>query len=177
MEVTMKDPNVADSAQDGQLPKIDGTNQERSVRQAIPSDLPAIQEAIVAAYNKYLSRMDIPPAPLLKNYNDDIAAGMTWVIGDPVAGIITLLPQGGNLLIANVAVHPSEQGTGIGRQLMEFAEQEATRLSLTRLVLYTNESMVENQAIYRHLGYSEAERRTEDGYRRIYMEKSLQIGS
>ena len=31
--------------------------------------------------------------------------------------------------------------------------------------------MTENQAIYAHLGYREIERRSEDGYRRIYMEK------
>jgi hypothetical protein len=33
--------------------------------------------------------------------------------------------------------------------------------------------MTENQAIYAHLGYREVERRSEDGYRRIYMEKVL----
>ncbi len=33
--------------------------------------------------------------------------------------------------------------------------------------------MTESQAIYAHLGYREVERRTEDGYRRIYMEKVL----
>ena len=34
--------------------------------------------------------------------------------------------------------------------------------------------MPENVSIYRHLGFSEVDRRTEDGYSRIYMEKSLQ---
>jgi hypothetical protein len=33
--------------------------------------------------------------------------------------------------------------------------------------------MVENLSIYEHLGFSEVARRTEDGYRRIYMEKVL----
>jgi hypothetical protein len=33
--------------------------------------------------------------------------------------------------------------------------------------------MTENYAIYTHLGYQEVDRRTDDGYRRIYMEKTL----
>jgi hypothetical protein len=33
--------------------------------------------------------------------------------------------------------------------------------------------MTENQAIYEHLGYEITGRRTENGYRRIYMEKRL----
>ena len=52
-------------------------------------------------------------------------------------------------------MHPGSQGTG------------------TRLSLYTNEVMTENQAIYTHLGYREVDRHTEDGYRRVYMEKLL----
>jgi ribosomal protein S18 acetylase RimI-like enzyme len=56
---------------------------------------------------------------------------------------------------------------------MSFAEQEATRRGFTRMALVTHEVMTENQALYARLGYSEVERRAEDGYRRIYMEKSL----
>jgi hypothetical protein len=37
----------------------------------------------------------------------------------------------------------------------------------------THEAMTENQAIYARLGYVEIERQSEDGYRRIYMEKPL----
>jgi ribosomal protein S18 acetylase RimI-like enzyme len=56
---------------------------------------------------------------------------------------------------------------------MDFAERRAITLGLTRLSLYTNEVMTENQAIYARLGYTEVERRTDEGYRRIHMEKQL----
>jgi len=56
---------------------------------------------------------------------------------------------------------------------MEFAEQEAARHKLNRMALVTHEAMTENQAIYARLGYVEIERRAEDGYRRICMEKPL----
>jgi ribosomal protein S18 acetylase RimI-like enzyme len=56
---------------------------------------------------------------------------------------------------------------------MDFAETEATRRSLRKLALYTNEVMTENISIYEHLGFTEVARKTEDGYRRVYMEKIL----
>ena len=81
--------------------------------------------------------------------------------------------DGASLLIENVAVSPAAQGTGLGRELMDFAERQARARGLRRLALYTNEVMVENLAIYARLGYRETARRTEDGYRRVFMEKLL----
>jgi DNA-binding transcriptional MerR regulator len=146
------------------------------LRLATPADLPSIRQVIAAAYDKYLSRMDRPPAPVLRDYTAAIVAGEVWVNGDPVTGLISLSRVDDAMLIENVAVHPSAQGTGLGRRLMEFAEQHAARCGLTRLVLYTNEVMTENQAIYAHLGYHEIRRSSEDGYRRVFMEKILADG-
>ncbi len=70
-------------------------------------------------------------------------------------------------------MHPDAQGTGLGRRLMEFAEQEAARRRLIQVRLYTHEVMTESQAVYARLGYREDRRATEDGYRRIFMSKDL----
>lgn len=140
-------------------------------RKANAADLPAIQAIITAAYEKYLNRMDRPPAPLLRDYAS--ALDGLWVLGDPVTGLISLTRTGDSLLIENVAVHPSAQGAGLGRSLMDFAELQAARRNLSRLTLYTNEVMHENHAIYTRLGYRETARVAEAGYRRIYMEKVL----
>jgi len=137
------------------------------------SDLPSIRALIAAAYEKCLDRMDLPPAPLSRDYTAAVETGTVWVAGEPVVALISLIHAGDSLLIENVAADPSEQGTGIGRHLMDFAEREATRTQLRRLILYTNEAMVENLAIYAHMGYVEVVRRTEDGYRRVFMEKVL----
>jgi GNAT superfamily N-acetyltransferase len=117
--------------------------------------------------------MDRPPAPMLRDVGPDILAGHVWVVGHPPFGLICLIPDEDGLLIENVAVHPEAQGTGLGRALMTFAEDEARRLGLDRLQLYTNEVMTENVAIYTHLGYREVGRHAEDGYRRVFMEKVL----
>jgi N-acetylglutamate synthase-like GNAT family acetyltransferase len=143
------------------------------IRQATAADLPSIQQVISAAYDKYLNRMDRPPAPLLRDYSPAIESGALWVTGTPVIGLISLNQIEDVLLVENVAVHPAEQGTGVGRRLMEFAEDLARQRQIGRLALYTNEVMTENQAIYEHLGYRPTDRRLEGGYRRVYMEKVL----
>lgn len=144
-----------------------------SLRRATAADLPAIKALIDAAYARYLTRMDKPPGPMLRDYRPSVEAGTTWVTGSPITAVLTLYRVHNHLLIENIAVHPSAQGRGLGRALMNFAEQEAARRGLTRITLYTHEVMTENQVIYARLGYTEVERRTEDGYRRIYMEKRL----
>jgi GNAT superfamily N-acetyltransferase len=151
-------------------------NQPVELRQATATDLPSIQQVIAAAYGKYLSRMDKTPAPLLRDYGAAVGAGAVWVAGTPITGLISLTIKDGILLIENVAVHPARQGTGLGRRLMEFAEEQARQRRINRLALYTNEIMTDNLEIYTHLGYRETGRRTEHGYRRVYMEKVLPAG-
>ena len=154
-------------------PRPDTTPELLSLRRATAADLPTIKAVIGAAYARYLTRMDKPPGPMLRDYRPSVEAGTTWVSGSPITAVLTLYPGDDHLLIENIAVHPSAQGRGLGRALMSFAEQEAARRGLTRLTLVTHEVMTENQAIYARLGYAEVERRAEDGYRRIYMEKHL----
>jgi N-acetylglutamate synthase-like GNAT family acetyltransferase len=148
-------------------------NQPVELRQANEADLPSIQRVIAAAYHKYLARMDSPPAPLLRDYRRAVETGAVWVTGSPVIGLISLTRSNDVILIENVAVHPDQQGNGLGRRLMEFAEEQARQHRIGRLALYTNEVMTENQAIYARLGYRVTDRRVVDGYRRIYMEKIL----
>ena len=154
-------------------PRPDTTPEPLSLRRATAADLPTIKSVIDAAYARYLTRMDKPPGPMLRDYRPSVKAGTTWVCGSPITAVLTLYPGDDHLLLENIAVHPSAQGRGLGRALMSFAEQEAARRGLTRMTLVTHEVMTENQAIYARLGYAEVERRAEDGYRRIYMEKHL----
>ncbi len=143
-------------------------------RPATLADLSEIEEVVTASYEKYLPRMDKPPAPLERDYAEAIEKRQVWIVGSPVQGLVVLINQSeAALLIENIAVHPSAQGSGLGRRLVEFAEVQATARDLSRLALYTNEAMIENISLYEHLGFAKVDRRTEDGFRRIYMEKSL----
>jgi ribosomal protein S18 acetylase RimI-like enzyme len=63
------------------------------------------------------------------------------------------VPEPEVLLVENVAVRPSLHGRGLGRRLLAFAEDEARRLGLPAVRLYTNEKMGRNIALYEKLGY------------------------
>lgn len=143
------------------------------LRLAREPDLPRIGEVIASAYDKYVGRMDPLPAPLLHDYQKEVRDESVWVGGTPIIALIVLIRIGDSLLIENIAVEPSAQGSGVGRRLMDFAEREAVQRGIDRLALYTSEVMTENLAIYHHLGYAEVDRRFDNGYQRVFMEKRL----
>ncbi|HEY3687031.1 MAG TPA: GNAT family N-acetyltransferase [Streptosporangiaceae bacterium] len=145
------------------------------IRRAVGADVPAIAACVRAAYEMYVPRMGMRPAPMDADHAARVAAGQTYVLTseDAVAGLIVLVPEDGDLLVENVAVHPSHQGHGYGRVLMEFAERRARETGAGSLTLYTHEFMTENQRIYTRLGYTETTRRTEHGFARVFMAKPL----
>lgn len=144
-------------------------------RPAQPTDLPAIEAVIAAAYGPYVSRIGRPPGPLLDDYRVLIDAARVHVIehDGTVQGLLVLIPQPGALLLDNVAIAPAAQGLGLGRQLLQFAESTARSAGYSAIRLYTNEAMTENIALYTRLGYVETSRITENGLHRVYMEKPL----
>ena len=77
------------------------------------------------------------------------------------------------MLLLNIAVRPDAQGRGLGRALLNFAEEKALTDGCDVMRLYTNEVMFENQAVYKHCGYIETDRKVEHGAHRVYMEKQL----
>lgn len=150
-----------------------GSEDRPAPRLAGQADKAAIDAVIARAYARYAERLDRPPAPVLHDYRPEIAARQVWVVGDPITGVIVLIPRDGDLLIENVAVDPSAQGRGLGRALLEFAERHGAGGGLRQIRLYTNEVMHESLAVYLRLGYREVDRRLGDGYHRIFLAKDL----
>jgi hypothetical protein len=56
---------------------------------------------------------------------------------------------------------------------MRYAEDFAKCQGRNALILYTNVVMVENLALYPKMGFVETERRTEEGFERVYFRKEL----
>ena len=146
-----------------------------NIRAATRDDLRAVQEIIRAAYRHYIARMGREPGPMLDDYGALIDAGHVHVAerDGAVQGILVLIPQGGAVLLDNVAVLPEAQGFGLGRLLLEFAEHMAINAGYHAIKLYTNEAMTENIALYSRIGYAETHRVEEKGLRRVYMRKPL----
>jgi ribosomal protein S18 acetylase RimI-like enzyme len=107
------------------------------------------------------------------DYDAAVGEGRTWVadVDGEIAGLLVLCAESDHLLIENVAVEPARQGAGIGRALLAFAEQQAVARGLPELRLYTHVRMTENRALYARLGYREVERRSENGFERVFMSK------
>ncbi len=149
------------------------------IRPATAAERPAIERIVHDAYVFYIARIGKPPGPLLDDYAARIAEGAVWVAaeGASLAGVVVLIPASDHLLLDNIAVAPAQQGRGIGRHLLDFADAEARRRSLPELRLYTHALMTENQALYRRLGWREYARGEAAGYARVFMRKALSVRS
>lgn len=153
------------------------TDQQQNIviRRAIPADISAITQCVAAAYQHYTARMGKPPAPMSADYAAIVAGdgAFVGVLDGVTVGVLVLAMRDDEIMLENIAVHPACQGKGIGKQLMAFAEHETRRCGYQHITLYTNEAMTESLAIYAHLGFTEVDRRNEDGYRRVYLSKHL----
>lgn len=153
-----------------------GPSEMLLIRPARREDETAIRACAEAAYDRYVAAIGRKPAPMLADFATQIAESQVHVALDgdnAVRGYIVFFAENGQMLLENVAVHPSAAGRGIGKNLIRFCEDEARRLGLHSISLYTNEKMTDNLSIYPHMGYVETDRRTQDGFNRVFFQKLL----
>lgn len=146
-----------------------------SLRRAGASDAAAVATLVTAAYRHYIERIGTIPGPMRADYDKVIRDHHVTVAerAGSIVGVIVLRVTIEGFLIDNVAVHPSCQGTGLGRALLEFAQAQARNNGFDSVYLYTHEKMTENRALYSRIGYVEYDRRTEGNLTRVYMRKPL----
>lgn len=145
------------------------------IRLATPGDAEVIDELVQCAYAHYVDRIGRRPGPMDEDYARKVAEGKVSVAveGGEIVGLIVLARESDHLLVENVAVGPEHQGEGIGRALLAFAEEVAAEVGLTTLRLYTHALMTENLAFYPRLGYTEVDRRIDNGFERVFFSKRL----
>lgn len=125
------------------------------LRQAVATDAPAIRELTRAAYAKWVPLIGREPKPMTADYAKAVREhrfDLLYVEG-LLAALIETVREADHLLIENVAVSPSFQGRGLGRNLMAHSEQLAASSGLDEIRLYTNQRFAENVELYRRLGY------------------------
>ncbi|MFB4283005.1 GNAT family N-acetyltransferase [Nonomuraea sp. MTCD27] len=142
------------------------------MRLAEQSDVVAVERLVRDAYTPWIEVIGMRPLPMEADYAALVAAGRVHVT-DGLEGLVVLVPEDGVLLVENVAVRPELHGKGIGRALMAYAEDEARRLGLRALRLYTNVRMAANIALYESLGYVETGREGIEGRAAVLMRKEL----
>ncbi|MER5259439.1 MULTISPECIES: GNAT family N-acetyltransferase [unclassified Streptomyces] len=143
------------------------------IRLAGAADVPAVQAVTYAAYHPYIERIGVVPVPMEADHAAEVAAGRVYVTGDPVVGVLVLVPYEDHLFLDSIAVHPEAAGQGVGRRLLTFVDDRARSLGLPEVRLYTNAMMWENQKIYPRYGYEMVERRVDGPYDRYHYRKRL----
>ena len=148
-------------------------------RRATAADLDTVRRITLAAYAEYDAVLDQAPLPVSEDYGPLIAAGAVWLVardGSDIA-VAVLEPGPDHLLIFSLAVLPEARG-GIGRFLLEFAEEHARAAGLPEVRLYTNERMTRNIGIYRQAGYRETGRMPNPkrpGWISVHMAKRIEL--
>lgn len=141
-----------------------------TVRLAEARDAGGLAECIEAAYSVYASRIHDLPA-VSDGIPDAIKHHRVWIAeleGQIVGGMI-LVPKDDFLVLENVAVRPECAGMGLGRALIQRAEEDCLELGLHEIRLSTHEDMPENVAIYSHLGWTETGR----SGNKVHMSKAI----
>lgn len=129
------------------------------IRPAQLPDTDALTRCIDAAYAIYTARITDLPA-VSDGVANDIETHRVWVAeleGSVVGGLI-LIPHDGYAVLANIAVDPASSGLGVGRDLIECAEEACRTHELRELRLSTHTEMPENVRLYEHLGWKESGR-------------------
>jgi ribosomal protein S18 acetylase RimI-like enzyme len=146
-----------------------------SLRPATAADVPELTELVQTAYGHYVERLGEPPRPMTDDYAAVVRDREVTVAarGDQIVGLLVLGVDEEGFFIDNVAVAPSQQGTGVGRSLLERAEAAARDAGFDSIYLYTHERMAENLAMYERIGYVEYDRRPAGGAQIVYLRKEL----
>ena len=145
------------------------------LRRANPQDASALALCVNAAYYPEFSLIGRLISILEAYYAEQITLYQVWVAVDKeeIIGGMVLVPKEYHMLLANIVVRPDHQGKGIGRALLELADDEALSQGYPEIHLYTDKAMTENIDMYRRSGWTEIQSGGQRG-RRIFMRKCLQ---
>ncbi len=150
-------------------------SQRLALRPATYADVLRLTELVQTAYGHYEARLGGMPRPMTDDYAEVIGRHEVTVAerGDQVVGLIVLAVTDEGLAVDNVAVDPSNQGSGVGKALLQHAEAQARRRGFDSIYLYTHERMAENLALYSRIGYVEYDRRPVGEGQLVYLRKLL----
>ena len=133
-----------------------------------------IQRAAFVSEAQIYGSADMPPlTQTLDEMRAELrmGAGLGARIDGRLVGAIRFREDGDLLLIGRIAIAPDMQGEGIGRALLDAAEQ---RSSATTAELFTGSLSEANIRLYTSCGYEESERVPDgDGTAQVFLRKLL----
>jgi len=144
-------------------------------RPAEPADAAAIRDIVRSAYAKWVPVIGREPLPMRADYGKAVAEHPfeLAVVESRIVGMIETTLADDHLWIENVCVAPQAQGRGIGRLLLERAEQQALEAGRPELRLLTNGAFEANVLLYKKHGYTIDREEPFMGGMTVYMSKRL----
>ncbi len=132
-----------------------------------PFDWPGLLDLIHRAFAGMEGRID-PPSSLHRLTAQALAdqPGEVWVIGTPPVACVILTPQPDLLYVGKLAVDPAARRQGHARRLLDLAAERAQAMGLEALELQTRVELVENHALFRHLGFVQTAATAHPGFER-----------
>jgi N-acetylglutamate synthase-like GNAT family acetyltransferase len=130
-----------------------------------------VLDLIRAAFAGMAGRID-PPSSAGRLTAADLARanteGEVWLIEEwgRVIACMVLTPQPGALYLGKLAVAADLRHQGIGRDLLDHAQQRARALGLPAVELRTRVELAENHAVFRAAGFTETGRAAHPGHDR-----------
>ena len=133
-----------------------------------------IQRAAFVSEAIIYGSVDMPPlVQTLAELEAELGGSDGWVARQEgrLVGAIRTRERDGLLLIGRIAIAPDMQGFGIGRALLEAAEQHSRSAEAE---LFTGSLSEANIRLYEHCGYVETERVDQGGgVEEVYLRKRL----
>ena len=144
-------------------------------RPAALADAAAIRDIVRAAYANWVPVIGREPLPMRADYDKAVAEHpFELAVADGrIVGMIETMLADDHLWIENVCVAPQAQGRGIGRLLLERAEQRALDAGRAELRLLTNGAFEANVLLYKKHGYTVDREEPFMGGMTVYMSKRL----
>ncbi|MGI6537224.1 MAG: GNAT family N-acetyltransferase [Caldicoprobacterales bacterium] len=151
------------------------------IRKATPEDIPAIHQITQEAFGKYAADLGLPQAvAALKETEADILAEMEYktiliatLDGIPVGSIRYEIQENKVAYISRFGVKLDIQKCGVGRALMEAAEEDLRKQGAVMITLHTATKMTNQVRFYYGLGFYVHSTTTDKGYIRGLFCKEL----
>jgi GNAT superfamily N-acetyltransferase len=134
-----------------------GTPSIAPLRRAGPADASSIRALTRRAYAKWVPLIGREPLPMTADYERAVVNHMIDLleVEETLLALIETIAAEDHLLIENLAVHPDQQGKGLGEHLLGHARSLAQELGYHEIRLYTNAAFAANIAFYSKRGFSE----------------------
>lgn len=146
-----------------------------TIRRALPADAPAVRQLVRSAYAEWVPLLGREPMPMQADYLLAVReheVDLAYASGQLVA-LIEMIIRPDHLFIENLAVDPDQRGHGLGRFLLQHAQDRAQALRLPKLCLLTSDLMQSNIRLYQFIGYKIDRTEPFMGGLTVYMNKPV----